>query len=109
MDDLISRKALIEMIKSLSITIGGKDVFPNHVKSSVLDAVEFSPAVDAEPVRLGEWIHLGGDEWCCNKCGEVINTERSWDPPRKKFCYECGAKMDGGKDTNAPTNEADLY
>lgn len=48
-------------------------------------------------VRHGEWSHLGGDEWCCTVCGEVIHTEGSWEKPTKKYCNECGAKMDGGK------------
>lgn len=48
-------------------------------------------------VRHGEWAHLGGDEWYCTVCGEVIHTEGSWEKPTKKYCNECGAKMDGGK------------
>lgn len=49
----------------------------------------------AKPVRHGTWAHLGGDEWCCTQCGEVTHTEGSWEKPTKKFCNECGAKMDG--------------
>lgn len=54
----------------------------------------------AEPVEAVEvihahWAHLGGDEWCCSACGEVITTEGSWENPKKKYCHECGAKMDG--------------
>lgn len=52
-----------------------------------------SPAVHG--VR-GRWVHLGGDEWCCSACGFVITTEGSWDKPTKKYCEDCGAKMDGG-------------
>ena len=57
------------------------------------------PAVDVSPVVHGEWVHLGGDEWCCSSCGFVISTEGSWDKPGKKYCEECGAKMnlEGGK------------
>lgn len=50
----------------------------------------------AVPVVLGRWTHLGGDEWCCSACGFVITTEGSWDKPTKKYCEDCGAKMDGG-------------
>lgn len=67
--------------------------------ASALSGVEgqicAAPAVDAEPVRHGRWVHLGGDEWCCTQCGEVIYTEGSWEKPTKKICNECGAKMDG--------------
>lgn len=46
-------------------------------------------------LRHGRWEHLGGDEWCCPVCGEVTTTEGSWEKPSKKYCHECGAKMDG--------------
>ena len=56
------------------------------------------PAADVAPVVHGRWAHLGGDEWCCSACGFVITTEGSWDKPTKKYCEDCGAKMDGDAD-----------
>lgn len=56
---------------------------------------------DVAPVVYGRWEHLGGDEWCCSACGFVITTEGSWDKPTKKYCEDCGAKMDGGVDHEA--------
>lgn len=64
--------------------------------NDAIDAINRAPAVDAEPVRHGKWRHLGGDEWCCTVCGEVIYTEGSWEKPTRKYCHECGAKMDKG-------------
>lgn len=80
--DLISRKALLERYGE-----------PCH---SFRDVIETMPAVDAEPVRHGRWRHMGGDEWSCTMCGEVIHTEGSWERPSDKYCRECGARMDGG-------------
>lgn len=59
-------------------------------------AINAIPAADVAPVVHGRWAHLGGDEWCCSACGFVITTEGSWDKPTKKYCEDCGAKMDGG-------------
>lgn len=59
--------------------------------------VEDFPSVDVAPVVHGRWAHLGGDEWCCSACGFVISTEGSWDKPTKKYCEDCGAKMDEGE------------
>ena len=59
------------------------------------------PAADVAPVVPGRWEHLGGDEWCCPVCGFVITTEGSWDKPTKKYCEDCGAKMDGDADHEA--------
>ena len=53
------------------------------------------------PVVHTRWAHLGGDEWCCPVCGFVITTEGSWDKPTKKYCEDCGAKMDGDADHEA--------
>ena len=47
-----------------------------------------------EALPCKKWVHLGGDEWCCSSCGNVIHTEGSWEKPGKKYCEECGAKMD---------------
>ena len=53
------------------------------------------PVADVAPVLHGRWAHLGGDEWCCSVCSFVITTEGSWDKPAKKYCEDCGAKIDG--------------
>ena len=54
------------------------------------------PAADVAPVVHSRWAHFGGDEWGCPVCGFVITTEGSWDKPTKKYCENCGAKMDRG-------------
>ena len=65
------------------------------VTDKIIDSI---PAADVAPVVHGRWTHLGGDEWCCSACGFVITTEGSWDKPTKKYCEDCGARMDGGAD-----------
>lgn len=57
--------------------------------------IEALPAADVAQVVYGRWAHLGGNEWCCSACGFVLTTEGSWDKPTKKYCDDCGAKMDG--------------
>ena len=63
-----------------------------------LCSIEHIPSAAVAPVVHTRWAHLGGDEWCCPVCGFVITTEGSWDKPTKKYCEDCGAKMDGGAD-----------
>lgn len=60
-----------------------------------------APAADVTPVVRTRWAHLGGDEWCCPVCGFVITTEGSWDKPTKKYCEDCGAKMNGERKDGA--------
>lgn len=70
-----------------------------HIRGSAFARVKqhIDDAATVEDVEVvhARWEHLGGDEWCCTACGEVITTEGSWEKPTKKFCNECGAKMDG--------------
>ena len=70
-------------------------------EDTILDLVDSVPTADVAPVVHGRWAHLGGDEWCCSACGFVITTEGSWDKPTKKYCEDCGARMDGDDDAKA--------
>lgn len=83
MTDYIEREAVKRLI---NINYGG-----------YLDAIDCIPVADVAPVVHGQWTHLGGDEWCCSACGFVITTEGSWDKPTKKYCEDCGARMDRTK------------
>jgi hypothetical protein len=81
--DLISRKSMLEFAH-------------NHIGGRIdcNDIARF-PAIEAEPVRHGEWIKTVFTDtgkfagYTCSECGLGA---------RKKFSYcHCGAKMDGGK------------
>ena len=71
------------------------DVHGCGLLEDVICEVDAQTAADVAPVVHTRWAHLGGDEWCCPVCGFVITTEGSWDKPTKKYCEDCGAKMDG--------------
>lgn len=59
------------------------------------DDIDATPTIEAEPVRHGRWEdkpHKMMDECpCCSECG-------SFNPIKYRYCPNCGAKMDGGKD-----------
>ena len=103
MDDLISRKALLEAAEhNVEFQEGIVDVY---ILESILAGM---PAVDAAPVVHGEWIVL--DEcsnegvYCsvCRKKVYKIDYARSNNPVKMKsqYCPNCGAKMDGGNDND---------
>lgn len=83
----------IEREKVLSKAAPVKGCFSDMI--SAYDVI-LLPAADVAPVVHSRWAHFGGDEWCCPVCGFVITTEGSWDKPTKKYCENCGTKMDGG-------------
>lgn len=97
-DDLISRSALLDSYDVRKVTEYDESGCGMDYKAVPVDVIAAAPAVDAAPVRHGRWAHMGGDEWYCTVCTEVIHTEGSWEKPTDKYCHECGAKMDGDMD-----------
>lgn len=88
--EYIEREMLIDKMSKLKT--GG--IFTEVFKKVVLEIISNQPTADVQEVRHGEWCHIGGDEWCCSYCGHIVSTEGSWEKPTKKYCSECGAKMD---------------
>lgn len=76
-----------------------RDIDKYHVDSSgkFHHWVEIQPAADVAPVRHGRLLRTGLDEyygkWAeCSGCG--------WDNPiNAQYCNGCGAKMDGGEES----------
>ena len=97
-DDLISRAEAIDVIRSMTISLGGKEIFHPEAKKSVLGALDDLPAVDAEPVRHGRWIYRGDyvttadgslDIKVCSVCNAEVTIDHYDD-----YCPHCGAMMD---------------
>ena len=94
MAEYIERAAAVKSV--LRMRRPENSVAQNRMLSIIQMDMLKLPAADVAPVVHGRWMHLGGDEWCCSVCGFVITTEGSWDKPTRKYCEDCGAKMDGG-------------
>ena len=55
--------------------------------------IDIQPTVDAEPVRRGKWIEVGGGfnyHFECSECGWKDGYPFN---DRHKYCPNCGAKM----------------
>lgn len=99
MDDLISRKALLEKAWEADTQCG-------YVQVVDVGDIEDAPAVDAAPVAHGRWVAMhyeGGilDGANCERCSNC-GWDRFFDEPEIKsvfrYCPKCGALMDGGND-----------
>ena len=100
---LIDADATFELLKSL----GPRDY--RREKGTIMDAMKmvasehYTPTVDAEPIRHGEWIPKlmpSGVSACginemtaeveeCSICHKLYSIE-----DEKRYCPYCGAKMD---------------
>lgn len=84
-------------------------------EDTILDLVDSVPIVDVAPVVHGRWEWIDEDVgtpvtgyerewgWRCSHCGEELpdDYDDPDDSPKFRFCYNCGAKMDGGADHEA--------
>lgn len=74
---------------------------PYLLAAKVLRGVEDAPTADVAPVVHGRWIPhdrvFGDDFLVCSKC-QFVSEDRS---TRRyyHYCPHCGAKMDGGDNT----------
>lgn len=99
MNDLISRDDAIKILNDGGVRIRTLRGGASGIWINLLDAVveiERVPAVEAEPVRHGQWINRGyvcGEyKWECSVCGE---SEWRGSTIGLYYCPNCGAKMDG--------------
>lgn len=98
MGDLISREALIEVIRKstyvTSMYFGKNDWHEWIDRDRVFAVINGAPAVDAKPVRHGKWINAGHDAFTqyrrCSSCARLLANAPAYD-----YCPGCGAKMDG--------------
>ena len=89
-NDLISRAEAIDVIRSMTINLEGKEIFHPEAKKSVLGALDELPTIDAELVRHGRWV---GKRWSysCSICGGLSPEDGG---VKTNYCPNCGAKMD---------------
>ena len=90
-NDLISRSGAVGILRAkadMAVCTDGQIVYENAAR-----IIEKLPAVDAAPVRRGEWTEpYKGEIWDCYACSLCGHTCES----KSRFCPECGAKMDAG-------------
>ena len=90
MEDLISRKEISGVIRSMRITLGGRDIFPSEAKRSVLDAIEAVDSVEIIPVKDGHCKY-------CNDGSEVVPFVFADDEEQRihyaDYCPICGRDL----------------
>ncbi len=94
--DLISRKALLDAICG-RCNRELEDSPCEPAECPYYQEIVNAPAVEAEPVRHGQWIDCMVRDWRCSECGEAICKVRNVDgycyDDKPNYCPNCGAKM----------------
>ena len=97
MDDLISRKALIEKAWEADTQCG-------YVQVVDVGDIEDAPVVDAAPVVHGRWGEYESFPLTPSMNGCPCSVCKTHFSPSSiilmKYCPNCGAKMDGGNDND---------
>lgn len=92
MNDLISRKALIDILAKYKFGAIKSEAEREYTKETVMNFVKEQPTVEVVPVVHGEWVNeyinrYGHPCHCCSVCGFHASHQD------KNFCPECGADM----------------
>ncbi|MDY4856314.1 MAG: hypothetical protein SO155_09915 [Candidatus Ventricola sp.] len=72
-----------------------------HLSNYIEEFIDNAPTIDAEPVRYGRWIQNKNVPayHYCSLCKVTHKMKMSCNAyVFMKYCPNCGAKMDGGKD-----------
>ena len=93
MTRLIDADALIPMMK-YATTDSEIGVFPIKIGfDAIAEVINSAQTVEAEPVRHGKWlpreegvVYPFWERYTCSECGEHSDD--------KRYCPECGARMD---------------
>ena len=97
MDDLISRKALLEKAWEADTQCG-------YVQVVDVGDIEDAPVVDAAPVVHGRWGEYESFPLTPSLNGCPCSVCKTHFSPSSiivmKYCPNCGAKMDGGDDND---------
>lgn len=98
MTEYIDREALLaefEWLKSVEYP------YQRDRTEDAIQRIKNAPVADVAPVVHGHWIEKmvpTGRYFECSKCGAHENKHTAI---KGRYCWRCGAKMDGGTD-NAP-------
>lgn len=103
MDEYISRKAAIAYIRKQSEEcqkafeeLGGESGIYADAYNDLAEDFYSIPAADVAPVVHGRWVLVNKayDKYKCSNCGALDYITIG-----QKYCIYCGAKMDGGDNT----------
>lgn len=112
-DDMISRTEAMDVIRSMTISLGGKEIFHPEAKKSVINALDDLQSVDAEPVRHGRWMteiydmktyetktvpfeYWKHSDAYCSECKAFALCNGHEEAVPSRYCPNCGCKMDEG-------------
>ena len=88
MSDLFDKQRFLNDLINSSESIGRKSLMV------MLEVLKNQPAIEAEPVVHGRWIHDINNLYGCSECmeRETMSHKRL-----KPYCPNCGARMDRGE------------
>lgn len=57
--------------------------------------IEDCPTADVQETKHGRWINVIGEDYVCSNCKAALWARKTNPVSNYKYCWSCGAKMDG--------------
>lgn len=94
MDEYIDKNAAVGILEAMSRSADCECIKKRLEKAA--KRVSAIPTADVAPVRHGRWVLVNKayDKYKCSNCGALDYITIG-----QKYCIYCGAKMDGGDNT----------
>lgn len=93
-----AKKALFDIPQERSMAELAQAV-TEHMFRGIFGSIDGAPTIDASPVVHGEWVKIN-NWYYCSECGSEMFFTGTFDEDQR-YCYSCGAKMDGKGKENA--------
>lgn len=103
MDEYISKQFVLDYLNGYLHSIGEynllTDIGQRRALTNAIQDISAIKAADVQPVIHSRWISTGDGTYnaYCENCGQERGS-KSWNKNDFKYCFGCGARMDG--DTN---------
>lgn len=98
MSEYIEREAVLRRIEEMRVK---ENDYAPDVAQAIYDFVVDVDAADVAPVKHGRWLECDGDVFCSECESQLADrgvNDMAISRRENRFCYYCGAKMDGGDD-----------
>lgn len=94
MKEYIEREAAVAAVRDIDTSLAYINA-DDAIEQAMYKLDKLIPAADVAPVRHGKWLKNSHDDPYCSVCGATERDIYDAVTEECKYCYSCGARMNG--------------